>query len=111
MSSKGGLYCSLLGPDCPRDDVESIFFLAYALSGEFYIFEGDYYAAQPEALEFAYEWHGIAERLWAEGKWKAHPQQIESGGLSSVKDGLGKMKSGEVRGVKLVYRIDETEWP
>jgi hypothetical protein len=107
----GGVYCNLLGVDCPRKDVESIFFLGYSLSGESYIFEGETYEAQPELFVYGTKFYAIAEKLWAEGKWKAHPSRIESGGLLGAVAGMQEMREGKVSGQKLVYRIAETEWP
>ncbi|KAI0457606.1 putative zinc-binding oxidoreductase ToxD [Xylaria acuta] len=109
---KGDLiYCNLLGVDCPRDDVESIFFLGYSLSGESYIFEAEEFPAQPEDLEFARKWFPIAEKLWAGGKLKTHPERVGEGGLLGCLEGMEEMRQGRVSGVKLVYRVDETAWP
>ena len=111
FGAQGGVYCNLLGPDCPRPDVKSTFFLGYSLSGEEYIFEGETYPAVPEDYVHGVKFVSIAERLWAEGKWKPHPQRIESGGLSGISDGLQQMREGKYSGEKLVYRVDETKWP
>lgn len=107
----GGIYCNLLGVDCPRSDVESVFFLGYSISGEEYIFEGQRYAAAPEDFVHGARFALIAEKLWAAGKWKPHPQRVEKGGLSGVCDGLQQMREGKYSGEKLVYRTDETTWP
>lgn len=107
----GGIYCNLLGIDCPRKDVTSIFFLGYSLSGESYIFEGDHYKAQPEDFEFGARFYRVAEKLWHEGKIRAHPERVGPGGLIGVLDGLQEMREGRYSGEKLVYRIDETSWP
>jgi hypothetical protein len=111
MSSNGGVYCNLLGGDCPRQDVQSIFFLAYSLSGEAYIFEGDSYKAQPEDFVFGAKFYALAEKLWAEGKWKTHPRRVGAGGFQGAVAGMQEMREGKVSGEKLVYRVDETEWP
>ncbi|KAI1175340.1 putative zinc-binding oxidoreductase ToxD [Nemania sp. FL0916] len=105
------IYCNLLSEDCPRDDVRSIFFLGYSLSGESYIFESEEYPAQPEDLEFARKWIPLAEKLWAEGKVKTHPEKIGERGLLGCLEGMEEMRQGRVSGVKLVYRVDETPWP
>jgi hypothetical protein len=99
-----------LGENCPREDVESIFFLGYSMSGEFYIFKGENYAAEPEDFAFAVKWLEIAEKLWKEGVWKAHPQRIGSGGLLGALEGMKELKEGKVSGEKLVYLIEETNW-
>ena len=111
FGAAGGKYCCLLPVEVSRADVESIFFLGYSMSGESYIFEGDHYDAQPEDYEFAREWHALAEKLWAEGKWKPHPQRVEPGGLLGAIEGMQMMKDGLISGVKLVYRVNETTWP
>lgn len=111
FGSQGGMYCNLLGVDCPRSDVESVFFLGYDMSGEAYIFEGDSYPARPEALAFGRKWYKIAEELWASGKWQTHRQKVGKNGLLGVLDGMQVMREGLVSGEKLVYRVDETEWP
>ena len=105
------MYCNLLGVDCPRADVKSEFFLGYSMSGEEYIFESEIYPARQEDFDFARQWYGIAERLWAEERWVPHPQRVEPGGLLGVDDGLQRMREGKVSGEKLVYRVDETHWP
>ncbi|KAF3760258.1 putative zinc-binding oxidoreductase ToxD [Cryphonectria parasitica EP155] len=108
----GGVYCNLLGVDCPRvDDVKSVFFLGYDMGGDTYKFEGETYEARPEAFEFARRWLETAEKLWAAGKWKAHPQRVGEGGLLGLLDGMQQMREGLVSGEKLVYRVDDTKWP
>ncbi|GAW20137.1 hypothetical protein ANO14919_096340 [Xylariales sp. No.14919] len=109
---KGDLiYCNLLGEDCPREDVESVFFLGYSLSGESYIFEAEEFPAQPEDLGFARKWIPIVDKLWVEGKLKNHPEKVGEGGLLGCIEGMEEMRRGRVSGVKLVYRVDETSWP
>lgn len=110
MGSSGGLYCNLLGEDCPREDVKSIFFLGYSQSGEEYIFEGDTYPAQPEDFVFAKGFAEVAEKLWVEGKWRPHPQRVGGKGFKGAIEGMNEMKEGKVSGVKLIYRVDETVW-
>ncbi|KAF7185518.1 Protein TOXD [Pseudocercospora fuligena] len=112
IGASGGIYCNLLGIDGPRDDVKSIFFLAYELSGESYIFENEHYEGMPESLEFGRKYYAIAEHLWAEGSWEPHPVNVRTGGLLGAIDGMQAMRNGmEPSGEKLVYRIDETIWP
>ncbi|KAI1816977.1 putative zinc-binding oxidoreductase ToxD [Poronia punctata] len=104
-------YCNLLGEPCPRDDVESVFFLGYSQSGEFYIFEGEKYDARPEDQVFARKWFPLAEKLWAEGRLKTHPEEVGTKGLLGCLDGMDRMRRGQVSGVKLVYCVDDTAWP
>lgn len=107
----GGTYCNLLGVDCPRSDVESVYFLGYDMSGEAYIFEGHSFPAKPEAFEFGRKWVKIAEELWASGKWRPHRQKVGGNGLLGALDGMQMMRQGQVSGEKLVYRVEDTEWP
>ncbi|KAG8163099.1 hypothetical protein KVR01_007577 [Diaporthe batatas] len=107
----GGTYCNLLGIECPRSDIESVYFLGYDMSGEAYIFERESYPARPDALEFGRKWYSLAEELWAGGKWQNHRQKVGDNGLLGVIDGMEKMRQGLVSGEKLVYRVDDTEWP
>lgn len=111
IGAEGGVYCNLLGVDCPRQDVRSEFFLVYSQSGEQFIFEGEHYEAQPEHFVFASGFAEVAERLWHKGKIRLHPQRVERGGLFGVADGLQQMREGKVSGEKLVYLIEETKWP
>jgi hypothetical protein len=112
LSSNGGTYVNLLGEyDAPRSDVESIFFLVYGITGEEYIFEGKHWDAQPTYLEFAKKFFPLVEKLWSEGEWIEHPREVRSGGLVGVLDGMKDMKEGKISGYKLVYRVEETEWP
>ena len=111
IGSSGGQYVNLLGPDCPRSDVKSTFFLGYDVSGEEYIFEGERFPARPDALAYAKEFMRIAEKLWAQGKWRPHPLRLEKGGLNGVIDGLRILREGRYSAEKLVYRVNETEWP
>jgi hypothetical protein len=107
----GGVYVGLLDPKFPRSDVRAEFFLGYGMSGESYIFEKEFYEARPDMFEFAAKFAEVAEKLWAEGKWRAHPQRIEPHGLLGVSDGLQQGRDGKISGEKIVYRVDDTEWP
>ncbi len=112
ISSKGGTYVNLLGEyNAPRSDVESIFFLVYGISGEEYIFEGKHWEAQPTYFEFAKRFFPLVEKLWAEGKWTEHPREVRPGGLFGVLDGMKDLKEGKISGYKLLYRVEETQWP
>jgi hypothetical protein len=74
-------------------------------------FESELYPASADYFSFGREFIDIAERLWAQGKWQSHPARAGSGGLIEVLAGMKEMKEGRVSGEKLVYRIDDTEWP
>jgi hypothetical protein len=108
---EGGVYYNLLGVECPRSNIESVFFLGYCVSGEDYTFEGETYLATPEDFVHGAKFASFAEKLWAEWKWKPHPQKLEKAGLSGVSDGLQQKREERYSGEKLVYRIEETRWP
>ncbi|KAF2166965.1 hypothetical protein M409DRAFT_23010 [Zasmidium cellare ATCC 36951] len=106
---QGGTYINLLGIDSPRPDITSIFFLGYALTGEDYIFEGEFYAKDLEVHAFGVRWMAFAERLWGEGRWVAHPRVLKSGGLRGALAGMEEMRRGRgPSGVKWVYWVEET---
>ncbi|KIW97338.1 uncharacterized protein Z519_02730 [Cladophialophora bantiana CBS 173.52] len=107
----GGVYCNVLGIDCPHPNVRSESFLGYSLSGEPFIYEGELYEAQPDHLAFGTYFARVAEKLWHKGKWKPHPQRVEPGGLLGVHEGMQQMREGKVSGEKFVYLTEETEWP
>lgn len=111
IGGSGGKYCNLLGPDCPRSDVVSTFFVGYSASGEEYLLGKKHYPALQDFFDHAVDFAVIAEKLWAEGKWEAHPQRIEPGGLQGALQGLNIMREGRYSAEKLVYRVDETAWP
>ena len=112
IGSAGGKYCNLMDVNCPRTDVESLFFLGYSASGESYIFEGEHYDAQPDFFAHSVKFAELADKLWAEGKFQPHPQRIGKNGFQGVlNEGLQILRDGKHSGEKLVYRVDETEWP
>lgn len=110
LGPNGGVYCNLLDVDFAQPNVKSIFFLAYAISGESYIFEGEKHHEQPDLLTFGIKFVEIAEKLLADGKIRPHPQRVGTGGLLGAIAGMQEMREGKVSGEKLVYRVDETEW-
>src|SRR5271170_3578612 len=79
--------------------------------------EGRYRAGMPKVpkasdvegdIEFAgrlFQWIG---EMLAEGKYQGHPYEVIPGGLRGVEQGLQKLKNKEARGVKFVYRVDQT---
>lgn len=112
IGPKGGHYVNLLGIDCPRPDVKSEFFLAYGVSGEKYIFEGEEMPAEPGYYEFTVKLARIAETLWAEGAFQVHPYSVLEGGLNGVLEGMQRMRERKgPSGEKWVYRTSDTKWP
>jgi hypothetical protein len=84
---EGGVYCNLLGVECSRSNIESVF-LGYCVPSKEYIFEGEIYPATPEDFVHGAKFAPITEKLWAEGKWKPHPRRLEKAGLSGVSNRL-----------------------
>jgi len=111
IGSGGGKYCALLDVPCPRSDVESTFFLGYSMTGEAYIFEGHHYPAAPADLEFSRKWAEAASKLWRKGLWKEHPLDLRGSGFQGVIEGMREMKKKGTSGIKLVYKVADTEWP
>jgi hypothetical protein len=59
-------------------------------------------------VEFAYIFVRYLSRLLAKGLFHGHPYEVVPGGLGGVGVGLQKLKNGEARGFKYVYRVSET---
>ncbi|KAK3653409.1 hypothetical protein LTR56_004613 [Elasticomyces elasticus] len=112
IGASGGMHCTLLPVETSREEVESIFFLGYDITGESYKFEGESYPAKPELFEWTKKFTTLAEKLWAEGKWQPHPQSVKEGGLLGAVEGMNLMREGKgPSGEKWVYRVDDTKWP
>jgi hypothetical protein len=110
MSSKdGGIYCNLMGAEVAREDVTSIFFLGYSISGEPYSLMGEEFPAVPEDFALAAQFSNLAEELLADGSIKAHPASVRAGGLEGIIEGMEEMKRGKISGEKLVYMIGNAE--
>ncbi|KAF2638306.1 groes-like alcohol dehydrogenase [Massarina eburnea CBS 473.64] len=58
--------------------------------------------------EFGYIWSRYLGRLLADGRLKAHPYEVVSGGLKCVLTGLQNLKDGKASAMKYVYRIEDT---
>ncbi|KAI5257348.1 GroES-like protein [Aureobasidium subglaciale] len=105
ISSKGGVISYLLPAKSSREDVEDKSTLGYTVVGEAFSFAGNPIPAKPEDFEFGKMFWELAEKLFAEGKVKAHPKEVRSGGLEGVFGGLEDLRTGKVSGTKLVYKI------
>jgi NADPH2:quinone reductase len=81
--------------------------------------DGAYIATMPKqpadketvetAIEFAYVFYRYLARMLQKGKFEGHPFEVIAGGLDGVEEGLRRLKKGESRGYKFVYRIEETK--
>ncbi|KAJ5517405.1 Trans-enoyl reductase lepG [Penicillium freii] len=63
------------------------------------------FPARPDDRESAERWYAEIEAILATGELVTHPFQEETGGLSSVIDGIGAVRNGQITGYKLVYPI------
>lgn len=70
---------------------------------------GTYVEAVPERAQIASEFWELAGKLFAEGKFVAHPPKVDLGGagLEGVLSGLQTMRDGKVSGFKLVYHLNK----
>lgn len=101
----GGRYGTVaFSADFPRADVESSFSVGYtAFGGHVRKATFDKEDCSEDAA-FARSWIEEAEALLSRGSIKPHPLQIVRG-LGNVLDGLDRLRSGQVSGVKLVYTL------
>jgi NADPH:quinone reductase-like Zn-dependent oxidoreductase len=111
VGSKGGTIAYLLRANKhERTDVQAKYPLGYTVIGEG--FSSSWmkaeFPASAEDFEFGKVFWQLSEKLFAEGKLRVHPPQVEEGGLYGVFDGFQKMREGKVSGVKLVYRVEDT---
>lgn len=112
MSNKGGVYTTLLPVPGEKvtsinDKVENKSTLAYTAIGEAFQFGPQSLPAIPPHFEFAKKFWSISEKLLADGKIKAHQIAVNEGGsgLEGVLQGLQRVRTGDVRGRKLVYTL------
>ncbi|KAJ5826009.1 hypothetical protein N7474_003147 [Penicillium riverlandense] len=103
----GGRYHALLPVQVPRSDVVSAFTDAGTTTGEPFEYgpESMVIPAMPAEFNFAVQWAGLAEKLWAEGKLRTIPVQRGQSGLKGILDGLQELKDNKISGRKLVYVI------
>lgn len=64
--------------------------------------------ASESAIEFAYVFFRYLARMLTKGTYEGHPYEVIPGGLNGVEVGLQRLKSGQSKGRKFVYRIEET---
>ncbi|GAB7365801.1 hypothetical protein MBLNU230_g7134t1 [Neophaeotheca triangularis] len=108
IGSAGGIVSYLLPTKHDRTDVDNRLTLGYTVMGESFMFGPTEWKAKPEDLEFGRKFWELSEKLFAEGKVKVHPPQVEKGGLQGVFDGLKALREERVSGKKLVYNVQET---
>jgi len=104
-SKKGGIYCNLMDINAPREDIKSIFFLAYTAMGRVFSYEGEDWPLVPGDYDIAKQVIVIAEELLEQGKIKSHPATVRDGGLEAIPAGMEYIRHGRISGEKLVYVI------
>ena len=59
--------------------------------------------------EWTYVFYKYAAKMLADGTLTGHPFEIVPGGLDGVEEGLKRLKRGEAKGVKFVFKVGEVE--
>ncbi|KAF2870196.1 oxidoreductase-like protein [Massariosphaeria phaeospora] len=93
----------------PRKDVQPTTVLAYTSLGKAFTKFGMDLPAIPPHFDSGVKFWKLSNELLAAGKIKPHPVALRSGGLSGIPDGLAEHGRGEVSGVKLVYKLSDTD--
>ena len=89
-----------------RRAVDSSFILAMEVFGKGVALGGAYERDPSEEKRLlAVKSFNLVQKLFDQGKLKAHPTQKLNGGLEGILDGLTLLKSGSVSGRKLVASV------
>lgn len=67
-----------------------------------------YYPSVPDDYETAITYLKDLTGLLRDGTVKPVRHRLMPGGLKNIKEGFEEMRSGRVRGEKLVYKVDST---
>lgn len=90
-----------------RRNVKAEWVMAFSLFGKPVRLAGVYgRPARPKDREFCKLWFPMAEKMIKEGKLKPHRIEVKKGGLMGVLAGIDEVRTGSVRGRKLVYLLD-----
>lgn len=105
IASGGSWAYVLLGTKFPRNDVQTMYPLAYLSVGE-RIKKGNNvdFAASQADFDFVSEWMRLVEDLIENNLIRPHPGHVEHG-LDKVLTGLDLVRNGKVSGKKLVYTL------
>ncbi|GAA5894420.1 hypothetical protein JCM8208_006230 [Rhodotorula glutinis] len=99
-SGRGGRYTYVL----PVDELEAFAFLPSTIKHERTLCA----TAHDDEGDFAQKYFDLLGEWMDRGEFRAQKVTVVPGGLDGVKEGLRRLKEGEVHGEKLVYRIAET---
>lgn len=110
IGTEGGRYVGLdpfpATVQYTRRDIKAEWQNALCLFGNAVKLSGPYARpARAKDREFAKVWFPIAERLIADRLLRPCPIEVRSGGLQAVTSGINDLRSGQIRGRKLVYQI------
>lgn len=107
---RGGTYVSTRAAilELSRKDVKLCSMIAFTAIGKPFsiVPGGSVIPIQHEHRNFAARFVSHVETLLKDGKLKPHPQEIGKNGLQGILEGIQRLREENVRGVKLVYRID-----
>lgn len=111
IGSDGGKYVALepfsILTQYTRRDVQAEWQNTWSLFGSPVRLSGVYgRPGSPKDREFASVLFPMAERLILDGIVKPHPIEVRTGGLEGALTGIEDLKSGDVKGRKLVYILD-----
>lgn len=91
-----------------RPDVQQSVTVGYSVYGKAYTLKGIPFPGSIENRTYSTKFWALTEKLFAEGKLKAHPVRVVPGGLAAIFEGLKEQKEWKVSAEKLVYLIGES---
>jgi NADPH:quinone reductase-like Zn-dependent oxidoreductase len=109
LDGKKPQYCVILRAELPRNDVDHHYTFGSTAIGEAFEKAGGKFDGSKEDFEHSKIVWAKAEKLLEERKFKPHRYEIRPGGLDSILSGLEDLKNSKVSGVKIVYRIYNTQ--
>ncbi|KAI1824107.1 GroES-like protein [Xylaria intraflava] len=112
IGTNGGSYIALdpfaTHVQYSRRDIVAKWVMIYSLFGKPVKLKGVYgRPATPADRQFARAWFALAEQLIEDGRLKAHPIEIRSGGLAGTVNGIEDLRKGRVKARKLVYPLND----
>jgi hypothetical protein len=100
-----------LRAELPRDDVDQHHTFGSTAIGEAFEKAGGKFDGNKEDFEHSKIVWAKAEKLLEEKRFEPHRYEVRPGGLDGILGGLEDLKNGKVSGIKVVYRISDTEQP
>ena len=103
----GAIYSSIGLGRSPRADVTTLQTLGWSFLGEEFEMMGQKFAANQEDFEFSMAFAKLSEGLLAQGKIRAHPLDLRSGGLDAIPEGIEDLKAGKISAKKIVVTVSQ----